>query len=116
MDITLLPFEEAWGIVQSISKLLESINVDISQIDLANINASDVMAFKGPICTVLGSRGVIDAANICFKRCTYDGKRIDSQTFEKRESRADFIPAVFYVIRENVAPFFANLISSLKKK
>lgn len=116
LDITLLPFEEAWGIVQTISKLIEIVNVDLSQIDLKNINAADVLAFKSPICTVLGSREVIESAKICFKRCTYDDKRIDTQTFEKKESRADFIPAIFYVIRENVSPFFADLISALKKK
>ena len=116
LDITLLPFDEAWGVVQTVSKILEGINVDLSGIDLAAINAADVLAFKSPLCSILGSREVIEAAKICFKRCTYDGIKIDSQTFEKRESRADYIPAVYYVIKENVSPFFANLISALKKK
>ena len=116
LDITLLPFEEAWKVCQIITRVVEKINVDLSQVDLRQLGVADVMNFKGPLCALLASQDVIDSAKICFKRCTHNGLKIDGQTFDKAEFRADFLPAVYHAIRENIAPFFANLLSYLGKK
>jgi hypothetical protein len=114
LDITLLPFEEAWGVSQAITKEIERINFDIRSLNLKEFVMSDVMNLKNPICAILSSKPIIDAAKLCFKRATYNGLKIDSQTFENRENRPDFLPTVFYVIKENISPFFENLLSSLK--
>lgn len=114
LDITLLPFEEAWGVSQTITKEIERINFDIGSFSLKEFVMSDIVNLKNPICAILSSKSIIDAAKICFKRATYNGLKIDSQTFENRDARPDFLPVVFYVIKENVSPFFENLLSSLK--
>lgn len=114
IDITLLPFEEAWGVSQSITKEIERIDFDIKSVNWQEFQMSNVLNLKNPICAILSSTVVVDAAKICFKRVTYNGLKIDSQTFEKRESRSDFLPVVFYVLKENISPFFENLFSSLK--
>lgn len=114
LDITLLPFEEAWGVSQSITKEIERIDFDIKSIDWQEFKMSNVVNLKNPICAILSSQVVIEAAKVCFKRCTYNGLKIDSQTFEKREHRSDFLPVVFHVLKENISPFFENLFSSLK--
>lgn len=113
IDITLLPFEEAWGVSQSITKEIERIDFDIKSINWAEFKMTNIVNLKNPICAILSSQVVIDAAKVCFKRVTYNGLKIDSQTFEKREARADFLPVVFYVLKENISPFFENLFSSL---
>ena len=113
LDITLLPFDEAWSIVQTITKVLERINVDLSRVDLTNIDATDIINLKSPLCAILSSNEILDAAKICFKRATYNGLKIDGQTFEKKASRCDFLPVVFHVLKENISPFFSNLISFL---
>lgn len=115
LDITLLPFEEAWHVQQLVAKEVERINFDPRSIDFSNFMASDVLNLKNPICSILSSQVVIDAAKQCFKKCTYNGLKIDSQTFESREARTDFLPVVFNVLKENISPFFENLLSSLKK-
>jgi hypothetical protein len=114
LDITLLPFEEAWGVSRSITREIERIDFDIRSINWQEFQMSNVVNLKNPICAILSSQAVVDAAKICFKRCTYNGLKIDSQTFEKREHRSDFLPVVFHVLKENISPFFVNLFSSLK--
>jgi hypothetical protein len=114
LDITLLPFEEAWGVSQSITKEIERIDFDIKSINWQEFKMSNVVNLKNPICAILSSQIVIEAAKVCFKRCTYNGLKIDSQTFEKREHRSDFLPVVFHVLKENISPFFENIFSSLK--
>lgn len=115
LDITLLPFEEAWGVCQTLTKELEKIQFDPRSINFSDFQATDIINLKSPICAILSSQAVLECAKTCFKRCTYNGLKIDSQTFEKRELRADFLPVVFQVLKENVSPFFENLLSSLKK-
>lgn len=114
LDITLLPFEEAWSVSQCIIKEIERISFDPKTIDWQNWQATDLLNLKSPLCAILSSQVVVDAAKICFKRCTYNGLKIDSQTFEKREYRGDFLPVAFHVIKQNISPFFENLFSSLK--
>jgi hypothetical protein len=114
LEITLLPFEEAWGISQMITKEIERIDFDIKSVNFSDIKMTDVVNFKNPICAILSSKVVVEAAKICFKRATYNGLKIDSQTFEQREYRSDFLPVIFHVLKENISPFFENLLSSLK--
>lgn len=116
LDITLLPFEEAWTVVQTITKVLEGIHIDLKEVDFANIGATDVFNLKSPICAVLSNKDIIDAARICFKRTLYNGIKIDGHTFETKDSRKDFLPVVYHVIKENISPFFANLLSLLGTK
>ena len=109
LDITLLPYEEAWHVSQQIAKVIEPIKLDIKGIDLARIGAEDIMRFQGPLMQVLASKDVITAAKICFKRCTYNGLKIDDMTFNPAEARKDYLFVVVHVLRENIAPFFAGL-------
>jgi hypothetical protein len=115
LDITLLPYEESWDISQRITKVLETIDIDIKAIDFKNPSYSDVIGFKGPLFNILSSKEVLEAAKICLARCTYNGLKIDSMTFEVRESRKDFLPVMYHVLKENISPFFEGLISFLSK-
>jgi len=115
LDITLLPYEQAWDISQRITKVLETIDIDIKSIDFKNPTYSDVIGFKGPLFNILSSKEVLEAAKICLTRCTYNGLKIDSMTFESKESRKNFLPVMYHVLKENIAPFFEGLISFLSK-
>lgn len=109
-----MSYEQAWAVTQTIIKEIEKTEVDIKNIDLKNILATDVLVFKGPICSILGSQAVIEAAKACFKKCRYNDSVIDSMTFEKKDARGDFLPACWYALKENVSPFFASLNSFLR--
>lgn len=116
LEITLLPYEEAWHVAQRVAKVLEGLKLDDVQIDMKKFLVSDISKFQGPILHLLASRELVDAAKVCFKRCTYNDLKIDAATFNDADARQDFLPAVFHVLKENIAPFFKGLISSLGMK
>ena len=116
LEITLMPFEEAWELCQTVSGILEHLKIDLSTLDMEVARPQDLIALKGPICALLSNKDIILAAKACFKRCLYNGLKIDNDTFEASEKRADFIPVVYYVIFKNISPFFENLFSYLGKK
>ena len=115
LDITLLPYEDAWEVQSVVATVLEQMKIDLKGLDLKNLLATDMLQFKGPILHLLSSKDVKDAAQKCFVKCTYSNRRIDSQTFEPKAARGDFIPAMFHVLKENISPFFGGLLSILQK-
>lgn len=114
-EVTPLPYLKAWGVTQKIAKSLEKLNIDIKSIDPKNIKVTDVLDFKNPICAILADEAIIEAARECFTRCTYNGLKIDDDTFESVKARCDFLPCVFYALKVNISPFFSNLISFFSK-
>jgi hypothetical protein len=118
LEITPLPYLKAWGVSQDVLKEVKKLNIDINTlktIDFKNLMAVDALSFAGPLCEILSNEKIVEAANICMERCTYNGLKIDSETFEKIEARQDFLPVVFSVLKENISPFFANLFSFFMK-
>jgi hypothetical protein len=113
LQITLLPYEEAWNVSQRVAKVLEGIDLKNTDIDLKKFMLSDVSKIQGPLLQIMSSRELVEAAKVCFKRCTVNGMKIDGKTFDEPNMRQDYLPTVFHVLKENIAPFFAGLISSL---
>lgn len=117
LEIGLLAAEEAWAVSQALLKEVEKLPFDVTGgIDFSVLlNQAGILALKGPICSILSSPVLLAEAQKCFKQCTYNGIRIDKSTFEKRDCRGDLLPAAFYALKENVAPFFVGLSSFLTK-
>jgi hypothetical protein len=115
LKITLLPLEDAWEIQQIVSKELSAIDVDIRSVDLTALKPSDIFLLKKPFLQALSSSKLIDAAKRCQSRCLYNGLKIDADTFETPKARGDYIFVNFNLLRANIAPFFASLLSFLKK-
>ena len=119
IDVTPLPYAQAWEVAQTLLRVIEQINVDLHGIDLEQLMATDVLVLKGPICALLGSRDIQSAVKLCFTRCCYSSInvnpiKIDDHTFEPVERRGDFLFCAFYALKENVFPFFGSLASFLK--
>lgn len=112
-EVQPLGYEGAWAVTQSILKEIERTEINLKGMDFKALSQTDVLNFKGPICALLASQAVLDAAKTCFKKCRYNDKAIDSMTFEKKDARGDFLYCCWYAIRENVMPFFGSLVSSL---
>ena len=113
LEITLLPYEEAWGVFQRVARVLEAVNIEGIGLDIKTVLVQDAMKLKGPILQMLSNKDIVEAAKVCFKRCTYNGLKVDGKTFDERDSRQDYLPCVFHALKENIAPFFGSLISSL---
>jgi hypothetical protein len=117
-----LSYQESWHVSQALVKEIERLKIDLDKIDLSQLteaNPNDIkidfiLQLKDPLCSILGSQKIVEAVDKCFAKFTYDKMRITSQTFEKREARQDYLFAAFYVLWENVSPFFAGLSSFSK--
>ncbi len=116
LSVTPLDWEDAWAISQRVIAVVEKLEVDLKGIDWKDIKSQDILNFKGPICNVLSSKEVFEASKECFKKCTYDGLRIDNVTFNDPKARGDMLVACFHALKENCAPFFGGLLSSLQDK
>lgn len=117
LDITLLPFWEAWAVSRIVLRELKKLDVnDFKGISFEKPTAEDMLNFKTPLCAILASEELLEAAKTCFKKCTYNGLKIDADTFEKKDARRDFIMCCYHVIWENISPFFESLVSLFKAK
>ena len=112
-EVQPLSYEGAWAVTQTVLKEIEKTEINLKGMDFKALNQTDVLNFKGPICSLLASQAVLDAAKSCFKKCRYNDLVIDSMTFEKKEARGDFLYCCWYALRENILPFFGSLVSSL---
>lgn len=101
LDITVSPF--------GISKNLYQAVVEEAKNVKANSEDSIFNLGKDIVCTLLSSQKVEAALNECMKRVVYNGKRVDSDTFEPVETREDYIPVCIEVAKENINPFMKHL-------
>jgi hypothetical protein len=115
-DVTPLAYGRAWGVTQALLKVAEKLEIDVAGMDFKALAATDVLKFKGPLCTLLASEVMQAAAETCLERCTYNGVKITDQTFETDAGRGDYLIAAFYALKENVSPFFRAAISFLETK
>lgn len=123
LEITLMPWERAWEISQTVTKELELLKIEISDLEVfkrdfedPDFNPLELINLKNPICSLISNKVFISAAKACFEKCTIDNLRINNDTFEKEDKRCDFIPAVYHVLMQNLTPFFSNLLSYFTTK
>lgn len=118
-EVQPLSYESAWAVTQTVIKEIEKSDISSLKkldLDFDKIMSTDVLDLKDPICHLLASHAMIDAARQCFKKCLYNKGKIDSMTFESKEARGDFIMACWHALKENILPFFGSLGSLLKTK
>jgi len=114
LEITLLPFEEANDLMQTIVGEIKVLGEDIRGMDLKTLFEKEQSTLIGPVCSLLASKVIREAVKKCWVRATYNGVKISSDTFEKKENRGDYLISSFYLIQENCLPFFQDLRSLLK--
>jgi hypothetical protein len=112
-EVQPLSYEGAWAVTQTLLKEIEKTELNLKGMDFKALSQTDVLNFKGPICSLLASQAVLESAKSCFKKCRYNDLPIDSMTFEKKEARGDFLYCCWHALRENILPFFGSLVSSL---
>lgn len=116
-EVQALSYESAWLVTQSLIREIEKTDIkELKGLDFTQIMAADILALRGPVCSILSSQLVLDAVKQCFVKCRYNDSKIDSMTFENKAARGDFLPAAWYALKENVSPFFESLVSLLKTK
>lgn len=100
--ITVAPFAEAKALYQAFLKELKVLKFDPK-------TEMDVNFFKDMFCAALSSKEIENALDVCMKRATYNGLKIDKDTFEPVEARDDYFAVCFEIAKENVLPFTKSL-------
>jgi hypothetical protein len=83
-----------------------------------SIGGNDLDVLAQLLLTLLGSKKIYDSFFECARTCTLDAmgpmEKITEASFEPVEVRRDLIPVAKEVMRENLAPFFVDLLSTLQ--
>lgn len=102
--ITLAPYEDAINLQDAILAEVRGVAFDPK----AEV---DVNFRKDMFCVLMSSKKIRDALKPCMARATYNGMKIDQDTFEPKHTRQDYITVCMEVAKENVLPFLASLFA-----
>src|SRR5574343_678337 len=102
LEITLSPFEDAKNLLQVISAEGIELKLDANQ-------EIDVNFFKGIFLKAISSKKIEAALKVCMSRATYNGQKIDKDTFEDPAAREDYLLVCMEVAKENLSPFTKSL-------
>jgi len=118
LNLQVAPFAVANKLRKVIAGELKGVDVEFEKLDLkADLTALDSKAlntFKNIVCQLMASDAVEGCFFECAARCTLDGQKVTRESFDDPDSRGDFLPTAWEVIKLNIAPFFGSLnLSSL---
>ena len=100
LKVTMSDFATSKALYQIIAEELKDVKVNSSQGEQFG---------KDVFCVAISSKKIQAAVWECAKRATYNGKRIDADTFEPEEARQDYLAAMFEITRVNTVPFMKDL-------
>jgi hypothetical protein len=106
LKITVAPFTEAKALYQAVAEEAKALKLDPKQ-------EIDVNFFKDIFCVGLASAKIEKALEPCLKRVTYNGLKINADTFEDVEARQDYFLVCYEVAMENLLPFMKSLTQKL---
>lgn len=81
--------------------------------DVASKNSAFISFIIEKVIQIIVNKDLKETLYDCMKRSLYNGEKVARGTFEPIEARKDYYHVVFYVLLENLSPFFANLGSLL---
>jgi len=117
-EINPAPFKDAMALKNAIVRELAKAGVDL-QVLIANEKDSnpnykvDLKSIISAVLSVDSSESVTAALFECLERCSYNGEKITTRTFETDAARGDYYQIVFECIQANLLPFFTGLASRL---
>jgi hypothetical protein len=103
LEIQLAPFEDGRKLQKAVAKELKSIKVS------ADLDLMDANFMKDVLCSAIASDEIMDALELCFKRCTYNKLKVSKETWEPEEARGDYIQSSIEVLKANMLPFWKGL-------
>lgn len=119
LSLTLAPFAVGSKLFKTVLGELRTINIDVTklemsmELDLRKIDPRMINILKDAFCEIASSETVEVSFFECAARCLIDGKKITRETFEAPDTREDYLPVAWEVIKYNLAPFFRGLASQL---
>lgn len=101
LKITPAPFADAKALLQAMLAELKTVKVSAGE-ELGEM-------VKNMLATGLSSPAIDKALEACMARCTYNGHRIVSDTFEPEKAREDYLAVCMEVAKANIQPFMKSL-------
>lgn len=121
IELRIAPFADSMRLLRVIANEAKGValgyNLDLNISDpramLAKLAAQDLKLdlIKDALCQIAASEAVAAALDVCMGRCVYNGEAIRKDSFEAESARADYFPAAWEVMKLNLSPFFAGLVS-----
>lgn len=113
IELNVADFEASMTLLETVVAELKAVNIDLT-VDMANIATSltqemPVGLIKNVLCQILGSKALKRDLAPCLGRCLYAGEAISRNTFEPANTRQDYFPAAWEVLKINLLPFFKGL-------
>lgn len=108
LKITPGSFEESKTLYQALLSEMQKVRIDKPMLTYED----EAELTKNLFCIGFSSPVIEQALWVCFKRCTYNGVRIDASTFEPLEARGDYIEVCVEVVKVNVGPFAKSLFAN----
>lgn len=102
LKITLSDFDVAQELFDAFLEELKSVKLD----PLAEV---DVNLYKDLFCVGFSSKKIKKCLQECFKRASYNGMKIDKDTFQPEEARQDYLTVCIEVAKANIMPFMKSL-------
>jgi hypothetical protein len=118
LTVNIAPFRDVMNLKNAIQKTIKS--EDLSQLgnlDIESLKKGNSQSiFSGIVNAILSvdsSEDVYKATFKCLERCTYNDEKVTERLFEKEEVRVDYYEIMFFCIKDNLEPFFRNVLSAL---
>lgn len=89
--------------------LYKAIAREVRTLQMSSDRTVDVNLIKDAFCILIGSDEIEKSMWKCFSRVTYNGLKVDKDTFEPDEAREDYFVVCKEVITVNVSPFLKSL-------
>lgn len=106
--------EDAFALQDAILSTLKDNGLDLEGFD-GDMMQQDVSAILPAILSsgmsLLASKDVRSGLFDCFLKCTYDGEKITTRTFEDVAAREDYYEVAMACVKANCAPFLKSLLS-----
>lgn len=107
LQITLPPFADS-------KELYQTVVGEFQRLGVSSEDEMDVNLWKNVFCTFVSSKKVEVALQPCLARATYNGLKIDVDTFEPVEARGDYLFVCYEVAMESVHPFAKSLYAKFE--
>lgn len=116
LELHMASFSDGTKLFKTIVNEVKLVDVDLSGLDVGGLAGKDINSIKNLIFQLLGSDAVEAAFFQCAGKCLHNGQKITRATFDTPDTRGDYLPTAWEVIKFNIAPFFSGLdLSSLTK-
>ena len=118
LAVSIAPFAAGKHLLKTVARELSTVDFNLDLKSFDSLSEKDVNVLKNVAFQVIGSDAIEAAIMKCAEKCLYNGERIISTTFESEETRPDYLPVAWEVMKANLRPFLTglDLSSSTKSK